>query len=287
MRATSSSRLLNGVLSAGFVMTYLYCRDDAATRAGASREARLCATQTEDQVAERIAGCTRIIGTGKLRGEALGVAYAMRGLAYLDRADMAHAIGDFNRAIDLAPNFAPAYQNRGNAWYARGNFGQALADYDKAIALEPEEPSPYVNRAAVKRDLGYNEGALADYQKAISLRGNNANSFSGRGQLYLRQKDYARATGDFDQAVRLDPSAEEHMLRAQAREAAGELDAALRDYQEASRRDPKSLPALNAQAALWRKKGRHRQGHRHSRPRHSARRKPVADLSPSRRSLAR
>lgn len=124
--------------------------------------ARICATQTENLAPYRIQSCTQIIGTGKLSGEALGVAYAMRGLAYLDRSDIAHAIGDFNRAIDLAPDFAPAYQNRGNAWYARGNFGQAIADYDKAIALDPGSASPYINRAAVRRDLGYNDGALED-----------------------------------------------------------------------------------------------------------------------------
>lgn len=218
-------------------------------------DAQICANQTEELAQHRIDACGKIIGTGRLSGESLGVAYALRGLAYLDRDDIVHSIGDFNRAIGLAPNFAPAYQNRGNAWYARGNYGSAIADYDKAIALDPEHPSPYINRAAVKRDLGHNDGALADYQKAISLRGNHANSYSGRGLLYLRQKDYARATGDFDQAVKYDPSAANYMLRAQAREANGDLDAALRDVQEAARIDPKSLAALNAQAALWRKKG--------------------------------
>ena len=99
-----------------------------------------------------------------------GVAYALRGLAYLDRGDIAHAIADLNQAVALAPDFAPAYQNRGNAWYARGNFGQAIADYDETIKLDPNSPSPYVNRATVRRDLGYTDGALEDYQKAIEPR---------------------------------------------------------------------------------------------------------------------
>src|SRR5208283_3647324 len=86
-----------------------------------SREARLCATQTESLADQRIAACTSMLESGRLHGKQEGVAYELRGLAYLDRGDIAHAVADLNQAITLAPDFAPAYQNRGNAWYARGN----------------------------------------------------------------------------------------------------------------------------------------------------------------------
>src|SRR5471030_3162080 len=219
------------------------------------REARVCATQSEDLAAERIAACDRLLESGQLRGKPQGVAYGLRGLAYLDRGDTAHAIADLNRAVELAPDFAPAYQNRGNAWYARGNYGQAIADYDATIRIDPSSPSPYVNRATVRRDLGYVDGALEDYQNAISLGTDRATPYSGRGQIYMRQQDYSRAIADFDRAVRLDPRAGNYMLRAQAREAAGDLYHALADYQEASRLDSKDVAALTSQAGIWRKKG--------------------------------
>jgi tetratricopeptide (TPR) repeat protein len=178
------------------------------------RDARMCATQVEDLANERIAACARLLQSSRLRGKPAGVAYGLRGLAYLDRGDIAHAIADLNQAVALAPDFAPAYQNRGNAWYARGNYGQAIADYDATINLDPNSPSPYVNRATVRRDLGFVDGAMEDYQKAISLGSNRASPYSGRGQLYLRQRDYARAIADFDHAVRLEPRANNYMLRA-------------------------------------------------------------------------
>ena len=116
----------------------------------AARKRRLracCATQTENLASAAHRRLHRLLSPGRLHGKPAGVAYALRGLAYLDRGDIAHAIADLNQAVALAPDFAPAYQNRGNAWYARGNFGQALADYDTAIKLDPNSPSPYVNRA--------------------------------------------------------------------------------------------------------------------------------------------
>src|ERR1035438_9133388 len=116
------------------------------------RDARTCATPVESLATERIAACGRLLQSNRLRGKPAGVAYGLRGLAFLDRGDIPHAIADLNRAVELAPDFAPAYQNRGNAWYARGNYGQAIADYDATISLDPNSPSPYVNRATVRRD---------------------------------------------------------------------------------------------------------------------------------------
>jgi len=251
MRKTQPARLF-GAVSLAVMAAALAVPTSANAQ---SREAHMCATQTESLAEQRIAACSGMLKSGRLNGKPAGVAYALRGLAYLDRGDIAHAIADLNQAIERAPDFAPAYQNRGNAWYARGNYGQALADYDDAIRLDPNSPSPYVNRATLRRDLGNADGALKDYQKAISLGADSARLFGGRGQLYLRQRDYAAAIADFDHAVRLDPRVSNYMLRAQAHEASGALDRALSDYAEAARLDPKDIGTLTAQAAVWAKTG--------------------------------
>ena len=168
------------LLGASFAAIAIACGWSSGAQAQI-RDARACATQAQDLATERIAACTHILQSGRLKGTPLGVAYGLRGLAFLDRGDIPHAIADLNQAVELAPDFAPAYQNRGNAWYARGNYGQAIADYDTTIKLDPNSPSPYVNRAAVRRDLGYVDGAMEDYQKAISLGADRASPYSGRG----------------------------------------------------------------------------------------------------------
>src|SRR5690348_18514009 len=90
------------------------CASPAAT-AAQTRDLRDCATQTQSLADQRIAACTKLLNSGRLKGKPLGVTYGLRGLAYLDRGDVPHAIGDLNNAIQIAPDFAPAYQNRGNA----------------------------------------------------------------------------------------------------------------------------------------------------------------------------
>lgn len=225
----------------------------AGSAAAQSGSVRACADQNESRASERIEGCSALIP--RLNGKTAGVAYGLRGLAYLDRGDVPHAIADLDKAVTLAPDFAPAYQNRGNAWYARGNYGRAIADYDAAIRLEPNVASAYANRATVKRDLGYIDGAIDDYAKAISLDGQNPRAFSGRGELYLRQEKYDRAVSDFTQALRHEPQASTYMLLGQARERAGDFAHALTAYAEAARLDPDNVAPINAQASVYTRKG--------------------------------
>jgi tetratricopeptide (TPR) repeat protein len=115
--------------------------------------------------------------------------------------------------------------------------------------------SPFVNRATLRRDLGNTNQALEDFAKAISINPRHAGAYRGRDELYLRQKNYARAISDFDHALQLAPTSAIHMLRAQARDDAGDLDRALTDYRAAERLDPKSVAALTAEGGIWRKKG--------------------------------
>ena len=47
------------------------------------------------------------------------------------------AINDYNKAIDLNPDYVSAYNNRGTAYFSLGEFEKAIEEYDKAIELDP------------------------------------------------------------------------------------------------------------------------------------------------------
>ena len=50
---------------------------------------------------------------------------------------MEAALADYNRALQLDPEYALAYYGRALVHEALGNQEQAFADYDQAIQLEP------------------------------------------------------------------------------------------------------------------------------------------------------
>jgi hypothetical protein len=106
MRRIPPGRLLRALLLTG---TALVAGGAGDANAGSwQSDAEMCATQTVDLAASRITACTNVLKSGRLRGEPLGIAFALRGLAYRDRGDIPHAIGDLDQAIKLAPDFAPA-----------------------------------------------------------------------------------------------------------------------------------------------------------------------------------
>jgi tetratricopeptide (TPR) repeat protein len=243
MRATNPSWLFRAALLAGILLTAAWPSGAQAQLRGA---AITCSNQSAKLADKRISACTHLLNSGRLSGKPLGVAYALRGLAYLDRGDIPAAIVDLNRAVENAPDFAPAYQNRGNARYALGNNRDALADYDRTIKLDPDVASAYVNRAWVRRDLGMTDAALADFAKAISLSPDNSAAYSGRGQLYLQQKQYARALADLNRAVRLAPTAHNYGLRAQAYAEQQQAELAAQREQDAAKRRQAELAAQKA-----------------------------------------
>jgi tetratricopeptide (TPR) repeat protein len=83
-----------------------------------------------------ILGCTEIITKGhEIEQDDLALAYYNRGLAYNQKGDPDRAIADFNKVIELNPNFAPAYGARGSAYETKGDPDRAIADYRKATEL--------------------------------------------------------------------------------------------------------------------------------------------------------
>ncbi len=55
------------------------------------------------------------------------------------------AIDDYNRAIELDPEYTDAYNNRGNRYAALGEDQKAIDDYNRAIELDPEYSGAFLN----------------------------------------------------------------------------------------------------------------------------------------------
>ena len=79
------------------------------------------------------------------------------------------AITEFNKAVELDPEYAMVYNNRGNAYWNKGNFDRAIADYDKAIKLDPEYAEAYSNRGFVYYLKGELTKAISDLEKCLEL----------------------------------------------------------------------------------------------------------------------
>ena len=177
-------------------------------------------------------------------------------LAYFCRAqsrDVEHreeTIADYNKTIELSPQFAPAYNGRG---YVQGDINDlrrtdeevrpSLADFSKAIELDPEYYAAYRNRGLLRKRLKDYAGALADFSKAIELKSDVWSNYVDRAFAKDQLGDHQGWEQDLRTLIALNSEGKgtpgkrmwPHMFL-------GEFENAIADLDEKIRNDPKVEP---------------------------------------------
>ena len=127
------------------------------------------------------------------------------GNSHFQRGEYELAIANYNKAIELNPNFAEAHNNRGlaNLWLLR--FGDAIADCDKAIEIQPQYADAYHTRGNAKAGRNEHTEAIDDYDVASSLNSRHAKAFNSRGVSKACLGQYNEAIKDFNSAIEIDP----------------------------------------------------------------------------------
>src|SRR4051812_15537610 len=120
-----------------------------------------CAQEFNDNIDTIVDACTKLIASGKYRGQELAGLHNYRGAALAKTTgslfsnpgpEHDRAIADFTTAIKLNPKFGSAYYNRGVALTNKGsdwlfgggkifdntNYERAVTDLSKAIAIDPK-----------------------------------------------------------------------------------------------------------------------------------------------------
>ena len=170
--------------------------------------------------------------------------YFLRGNASYDLGRYDLAIANYDKAIQLKPDYTEAYNNRGVAKAALGQHFVAISDYDKAIQLKPDYANAYNNRGVAKADLGQHFVAISDYDKAIQLKPDYANAYNNRGVAKADLGQHFAAISDYDKAIQLKPDkADAYYNRGVAKAALGQHFAAISDYDKAIRLKPDDADA--------------------------------------------
>ncbi len=178
--------------------------------------------------------------------------YVNRGILSRRQQKYKLALDDYNKAIELNPNFAGAYNNRGNIYYYQQKYELALADFNKAIELDSKSAEAYNNRGVLYSEQKKYELALADYNQAIEINPNYAEAYYNRGLLYDNQKKYDLALSDYSKAIDINPNyAEAYYNRGGLYKDLGKYDLALSDYDKAIKINPNYAEAYNNRGNLY------------------------------------
>ncbi|MDB5273635.1 MAG: hypothetical protein JWO58_2002 [Chitinophagaceae bacterium] len=138
--------------------------------------------------------------------------YLMRGHEYYLISKYSQAIQDFTTIIDRklqGYNTFEVYYKRGLAYSEFGMYKDALTDFNKVVELYPQFSYGYFYRGSSYWNLNQYDGAIADFTKAIQLDSKDLHSYFNRGLCYQSEKKYDEALADFSKVIQLDPNFDE------------------------------------------------------------------------------
>jgi tetratricopeptide (TPR) repeat protein len=172
------------------------------------------------------------------------------------------SIEDYDRALAVHPELSDAWLQRGLvhevlaeqavAESGRGagddEYRAAVADFDQAVQLAPSNVAPLLNRAQARQQLGDRAEAEADFTAVLALDPGSADAWTGRGILREVAGRYDEALADYEQALKLAPSAQAWRNRADVHLALGHLEQAEADYSEAIGLDAQLIDAYVGRA---------------------------------------
>ncbi len=93
----------------------------------------------------------------------IALLFMNRGFAYGNYNKPAESLADYNKAIDLKPDFAEAYCNRALLHYKQDQFDLAESDFQKTIELSPDTQAGQMARDMLEK--------LANMEKQSSTGG--------------------------------------------------------------------------------------------------------------------
>ncbi|MEL6556446.1 MAG: tetratricopeptide repeat protein, partial [Cyanobacteria bacterium J06621_11] len=134
-----------------------------------------------------------------------------------EQGDYDRAIADYDKAIEINPDYVSAYFSRGIAWSKQEDYGRAIADYDKAIEIDNESAQAYDYRGRSWFGKGEYSMAIADFEKAISFGREDAKMYDLMAfaslqigedaekvkRLFQRSADLYRQQGNIDQYLEI------------------------------------------------------------------------------------
>lgn len=101
------------------------------------------------------------------------VHYVLGGNQYFKKGEYQKAIKEFEKAIALQPDFAPAYNRLGMAYAILKDFAMAEKNFKKVIELAPEVDRGYLNLGLLFELKGERERAISYLKKALALNPEN------------------------------------------------------------------------------------------------------------------
>jgi tetratricopeptide (TPR) repeat protein len=151
-------------------------------------------------------------------------------LQHLNRPE--EALGCYNIALALKPDYVEALNNQGMSLHAMHRAEEALVSYDRALALRPDYIEALNNRGTALHVLHRLEQALACYDRTLVLKPDHIAALNNRGMILYDLTRLDEALACYDRAVVLKPDfAAAHWNRSLCQLLTGDFEHGSREFE--------------------------------------------------------
>jgi len=129
-----------------------------------------------------------------------------KGGNYSFNNELSQAIAEFQKAIQINPNYARAHNGLGIIYLSMGQSQQAIAEFQKAIDIKSDEVSWHSALGIAYSLLEEYSQAIVEFRKAIQVNPNYAKAYSGLGAVYLSMGQPQQAIAEFQKSIQINPN---------------------------------------------------------------------------------
>lgn len=166
-------------------------------------------------------------------------AHGNLGTVLLSAGRVTEAMGQFEQALQLKPDYAEAHNNLGNALLRQGRLPAAISQYEAALRVRPNYADAQNNFANALLQANRIPEAISHFREALRLDPDQAEGHNNLGNALLHAGRGPEALAQYAEALRLDPGyAAAHNNLGNALRRDGRLPEAVAHYEAALRLNP-------------------------------------------------
>ena len=133
------------------------------------------------------------------------IPYYNLGAGFNSQGRFDEAMGCFQKALAINPNFAEAYNNLGTTLNSQGRFDEAIGCFQKALAINPNFAEAHNNLGTALYLKGRLDEAIHEFQEVLRLKPDRAETHCNLGYVLGKQGRLDEAIYEFQEALRLKP----------------------------------------------------------------------------------
>lgn len=127
------------------------------------------------------------------------------GVYYVNKKMIDEALEEFNKALNLDPNYAPVYNHLGYLYSGMGKFNMAIEYFKKYANLSPGDANPFDSMAEIYFVMGNLSEALSKYKEALDVKPDFGSEWR-IAYIYALKENYTESIKWIDKYIEKSPS---------------------------------------------------------------------------------